>query len=135
MTEVVKNKYETVIVLSAKLGEEGNAELVEKFKALIAKHGTVESVDEWGKRRLAYPINKETEGYYTLVNFESTPDFTAELDRRYKITDGVLRSIIVKKDPRFVTAAAKPRKAAEPKPIDVEAVAVEVVEANESAAE
>ena len=74
MTEVVKNKYETVIVLSAKLGEEGNAELVEKFKALIAKHGTVESVDEWGKRRLAYPINKETEGYYTLVNFESTPD-------------------------------------------------------------
>ena len=73
MTEVVKNKYETVIVLSAKLGEEGNAELVEKFKALIAKHGTVESVDEWGKRRLAYPINKETEGYYTLVNFESTP--------------------------------------------------------------
>ncbi len=58
MTEVVKNKYETVIVLSAKLGEEGNAELVEKFKALIAKHGTVESVDEWGKRRLAYPINK-----------------------------------------------------------------------------
>lgn len=47
MTEVVKNKYETVIVLSAKLGEEGNAELVEKFKALIAKHGTVESVDEW----------------------------------------------------------------------------------------
>ena len=107
MTEVVKNKYETVIVLSAKLGEEGNAELVEKFKALIAKHGTVESVDEWGKRRLAYPINKETEGYYTLVNFESTPDFTAELDRRYKITDGVLRSIIVKKDPRFATAAAK----------------------------
>ena len=105
MTEVVKNKYETVIVLSAKLGEEGNAELVEKFKALIAKHGTVESVDEWGKRRLAYPIN------------------------------GVLRSIIVKKDPRFATAAAKPRKAAEPKPIDVEAVAAEAVEANESAAE
>lgn len=132
---LVKNKYETVIVLSAKLGEEGNAELVEKFKALIAKHGTVESVDEWGKRRLAYPINKETEGYYTLVNFESTPDFTAELDRRYKITDGVLRSIIVKKDPRFATAAAKPRKAAEPKPIDVEAVAAEAVEANESAAE
>ena len=135
MTEVVKNKYETVIVLSAKLGEEGNAELVEKFKALIAKHGTVESVDEWGKRRFAYPINKETEGYYTLVNFESTPDFTAELDRRYKITDGVLRSIIVKKDPRFATAAAKPLKAAEPKPIDVEAVAAEAVEANESAAE
>ena len=68
MTEV-KNKYETVLVLSAKLGEEGSAELVEKFKALIAEHGTVEGVDDWGKRRLAYPINKETEGYYTLINF------------------------------------------------------------------
>lgn len=107
MTEVVKNKYETVIVLSAKLGEEGNAELVEKFKALIAKHGTVESVDEWGKRRLAYPINKETEGYYTLVNFESTPDFTAELDRRYKITDGVLRSIICEERSPFCNRCCK----------------------------
>ena len=100
MTEV-KNKYETVLVLSAKLGEEGNAELVEKFKATIAKHGTVESVDDWGKRRLAYPINKETEGYYTLINFESTPDFTAELDRRHKITEGVLRSIIIKKEDKL----------------------------------
>lgn len=134
MTQV-KNKYETVIVLSTKLGEEGSTEMIEKFKALIAENGTVESVDDWGKRRLAYMINKETEGYYTLINFESTPDFTAELDRRYKITDGVLRTLIIKKDPRFATAAAKPRKAAEPKTIDVEAVAAEAVEANESAAE
>ena len=133
MTEV-KNKYETVLVLSAKLGEEGSAELVEKFKALIAEHGTVEGVDDWGKRRLAYPINKETEGYYTLINFESTPDFTSELDRCYKITDGVIRSIIIKKDPRFANAAAKPRKAAEPKPIDVEAVAAEAVDAKEESA-
>lgn len=134
MTEV-KNKYETVMIFSAKLGEEGNKELVEKFKTLIAENGTVESVDDWGKRRLAYPINKETEGYYTLINFESTPDFSAELDRRYKITDGVIRSLIIKKDPRFANAAAKPRKAAEPKPIDVEAVAAEAIEANETAAE
>ena len=133
MTEV-KNKYETVLVLSAKLGEEGNAELVEKFKKRIAKYGTVESVDEWGKRRLAYPINKETEGYYTLINFESTPDYVAELERRFKITEGVLRSIVVKKDPRFANAPVKTRKAAEPKTIDVDAIAAEV-EANESAAE
>ena len=133
MTEV-KNKYETVFVLSAKLGEEGNAALVEKFKARIAKNGTVESVDEWGKRRLAYPINKETEGYYTLINFESTPDYVAELERRFKITEGVLRSIVVKKDPRFANAPVKTRKAAEPKTIDVDAIAAEV-EANESAAE
>ena len=97
MTEV-KNKYETVLVLSAKLGEEGNAELVEKFKKRIAKYGTVESVDDWGKRRLAYPINKETEGYYALISFTSAPAFTAELDRIYKITDGVLRSLIIKKE-------------------------------------
>ena len=132
MTEV-KNKYETVLVLSAKLGEEGSAELVEKFKALIAKHGTVEGVDD-GQEKTCIPINKETEGYYTLINFESTPDFTAELDRRYKITDGVIRSIIIKKDPRLQMLLAKPRKAAEPKPIDVEAVAAEAVEAKEESA-
>ena len=85
-----KNLYETVIVTSAKLGEEGSAALVERFKALIAEHGTVQSVDDWGKRRFAYPIEKQTEGYYTLINFESGPEFTAELDRRYHITDGPL---------------------------------------------
>ena len=134
MTEVVKNKYETVFVVSAKLGEEGAAALVEKFKARIARNGTVESVDDWGKRRFAYLINKESEGYYTLINFESTPDYVVELDRRFKITEGVLRSIIVKKDPRFANAPVKTRKAAEPKTVDVDAIAAEV-EANESAAE
>lgn len=97
MTEII-NSYETVFILSTKLGEEGVAAVVEKFKGLIDKHGTVESVDDWGKRRLAYPIAKQTEGYYTLINFKSAPAFTAELDRVFKITDGVLRSIIVKKE-------------------------------------
>ena len=126
-----KNLYETVIVTSAKLGEEGSAELVNKFKALIAEHGTVESVDDWGKRRFAYPIQKQTEGYYTLINFESNPEFTAELDRRYQITDGILRTIIVKRDPRHVAAIEKAKKAqkAEEKNIDVEAIAAEAVEA------
>lgn len=121
-----KNLYETVIVTTAKLGEEGNTALVERFKALIAEHGTVQSVDDWGKRRFAYPIQKQTEGYYTLINFQSGPEFTAELDRRYQITDGILRTIIVKRDPRHV-AAQNARKAAE-KSIDVEAIAVEAVE-------
>ncbi len=124
-----KNLYETVIVTSAKLGEEGSAELVNKFKALIAEHGTVESVDDWGKRRFAYPIQKQTEGYYTLINFESNPEFTAELDRRYQITDGILRTIIIKRDPRHVAAikAQKVQKAEENN-FDVEAIAVEAVE-------
>ena len=124
-----KNLYETVIVTSAKLGEEGSAELVNKFKALIAEHGTVESVDDWGKRRFAYPIQKQTEGYYTLINFESNPEFTAELDRRYQITDGILRTIIIKRDPRHVAAikAQKVQKAEENNFV-VEAIAVEAVE-------
>jgi small subunit ribosomal protein S6 len=125
-----KNIYETVIVTSAKLGEEGSAALVEKFKTLIGEHGTVTSVDDWGKRRFAYPIQKQTEGYYTLINFESTPDFTAELDRRYQITDGILRTIIVKRDPRHVNGSkAQKAKKAEENNIDVEAIAVEAVEA------
>ena len=94
----VKHSYETVFILSTKLGDDGIAALVEKFKNLIAANGTGNSVDEWGKRRLAYEINKETEGYYALINFTSAASFTAELDRIYKITDGVLRSLIVKKD-------------------------------------
>lgn len=129
-----KNLYETVIVTSAKLGEEGSVALVERFKALIAEHGTVQSVDDWGKRRFAYPIQKQTEGYYTLINFESTPDFTAELDRRYQITDGILRTLIVKRDPRHVMAIEKAKKAQAQKAeeannIDVEAIAAEAVEA------
>ena len=131
-----KNLYETVIVTSAKLGEEGSAALVERFKALIAEHGTVQSVDDWGKRRFAYPIQKQTEGYYTLISFESGPEFTAELDRRYQITDGIMRTIIVKRDPRHVNAQ-KPQRAqkGEESNIDVEAIAVEAVEAPAQSAE
>lgn len=124
-----KNLYETVIVTSAKLGEEGSAALVERFKNLIAEHGTVQSVDDWGKRRFAYPIAKQSEGYYTLISFESGPDFTAELDRRYQITDGIMRTLIVKRDPRHLQKPQqKAPKAAEEAPIDVEAIAVEAVE-------
>ena len=94
----VKHSYETVFILSTKLGEEETAALVKKFTELVAANGTVDSVDEWGKRKLAYEINKESEGYYTLINFTSVPSFTAELDRVYKITDGVLRSLIIRKD-------------------------------------
>ena len=96
--EKVTNKYESVLVVSLKAGEEAVAEVVGKFKDLIEQNATLEAVDEWGKRRLAYPINYETDGYYVLYSFESVPEFIAELDRVYKITDGVLRSLIVKKE-------------------------------------
>ena len=94
----IKHSYETVFILSMKLGDEGIAALIEKFKALIAANGTVDAVDEWGKRRLAYEINDETEGYYYLINFTADSQFPAELDRIYKITDGVLRTLIVSKE-------------------------------------
>ena len=92
----ISQSYEPVMVFSCK-NEEAIPALVEKFKSLIAENGTIDSVEEWGKRRLAYPINYETEGYYVLVNFTSAPSFPAELDRIYNITDGVIRSLIVAK--------------------------------------
>ena len=88
-------KYETMLVTSATLDEESTIALVGKFKSLIEANGKIEAVDEWGKRRLAYPINDEAEGIYTLITFTCEPDFPAELDRVYKITDGVLRTMIV----------------------------------------
>ena len=91
------SKYETVMVFSLTKGEEAAKELTEKFKALIESNGTLESVDEWGKRKLAYPINDEAEGYYVLYTYSCKPGFPAELDRVLKITDGVLRSLITVK--------------------------------------
>ena len=93
----VKGSYDTVFILDLSLGEEGVASVVEKFKSLIEANGTVEKVDEWGKRRFAYPINDQNEGYYVLVEFESAPAFPAELDRVYRITDGIMRSLIIAK--------------------------------------
>lgn len=90
------NSYETMLVFSVANGDESVTALVEKFKALIEANGTIDSIDEWGKRKLAYPINYETEGYYMLVNFTCEPEFPAELDRIVKITEGVLRALTVK---------------------------------------
>lgn len=94
----VINSYETVMVFSLKQGEEAVKETVAKFKALIEKNATIKETDEWGKRKLAYPINKENEAYYVLFTFESVAEFPAELDRVAKITDNVLRSMIIKKE-------------------------------------
>ena len=88
-------KYETMMVTTAAVDEEDATALVNKFKNLIAANGTIDSVDDWGKKRLAYPINDETEGVYTVIRFTSNPDFPAELDRVFKITEGVLRSMTI----------------------------------------
>ena len=89
----ITGKYEVLYIIDPAQGEEGIAALVEKFKAMVEAEGTLSNVDEWGKRRLAYPINDLTEGYYVLMNFESQPTFPAELARVMKITVGVLRCL------------------------------------------
>ena len=94
----VNANYEAVFIINPAQGEEGIAALVAKFKALAEEHGTVTEVDEWGKRRLAYPINDLNEGYYVLITFNSDPTLPAEMERVFKITEGVMRSMIVCKD-------------------------------------
>lgn len=91
------NKYEAAVIFSVKDGEEAVNALKEKFNDLIAKNGTVENVDDWGKRRLAYLINDEAEGYYVFYNFTAEPEFPAELERIAGITEGVLRIMTIKK--------------------------------------
>ena len=89
--------YEIVMVFSLSKGEEAVNALKTKFTDLISKNGTLGEVEEWGKKKLAYAINYETDGYYVLINFSSEETFPAELDRVINITDGVLRSLIVAK--------------------------------------
>ena len=90
----ISGKYEVLYVIDPAQGEEGIAALVEKFKALVESNGTLTSIDEWGKRRLAYPINDLMEGYYVLMTFDAKPELPAELDRVFKITEGIMRSLI-----------------------------------------
>ena len=94
----VSANYEVVYIIDPAQGEENIAALVAKFKAMAEARGTVAEVDEWGKRRLAYPIDDLNEGYYVFMTFTADAAFPAELDRVMRITDGVMRSMIVCKD-------------------------------------
>lgn len=89
--------YEAMVVFSVKNGEEPIKELIAKFNKMIEDNGSDVEVNEWGKRKLAYAINYETEGYYVLWNFTSKPDFPAELERVLKINEGVIRFLITNK--------------------------------------
>lgn len=95
----VSANYEVVYIMDPALGDEAIAAMIEKFKTLVeSQQGTVADVEDWGKRRLAYPINDLNEGHYVLMTFTSAPDLPAEMDRVMKITEGVMRSMIVCKD-------------------------------------
>ena len=92
-------KYETIFILHPSLDEEAVKANIEKFKGVIENGGgTVENVDFWGKRKIAYEIAKVNEGFYTLINFEANTELPKELDRVFRITDGVIRHIVVKQE-------------------------------------
>lgn len=92
------NKYESVVIINPNLEAESVKTLIEKFSGLINGNGTVNSVEELGKKRLAYEIKKLNEGYYVVVKFEAKPELITELERVYRITDEVMKFIVVKEE-------------------------------------
>ena len=90
----ISDKYEILYIINPTLDEEGIKAIVEKFKAMVEAEGTLTSIEEWGKRHLAYPINDLNEGYYVLMTCEAKPELPAEIDRVMKITENVMRSLI-----------------------------------------
>ena len=91
----ISANYEVVYIIDPAQGEEAVAATVAKFQSLAEQHASNVVVDEWGKRRLAYAIDYKTEGYYVLMSFTSGPEFPRELDRKLRIAEGVMRSLIV----------------------------------------
>lgn len=88
-------KYESIFILRPSLEEEKRIEVIEKFKAIISADGEIEKVEEWGNRKLAYEIEKIRDGYYVLVTFKANPTLPLELERNYKISDDVIRYIVI----------------------------------------
>lgn len=91
------NKYESMFIIDNELGEENIQALVEKIRNLLETSAQLESIEEWGKRKLAYLINDKSEGYYVLANFSANSEFPSELERIYKITDGIIKYMIIRK--------------------------------------
>ena len=92
------NKYESVIIINPSVDDEGIKTLVKKFTDIINNEGKVEKTEELGKKRLAYEINKNKEGFYVVFNFEAKPELIAELERNYRIEDNVMKFITVKSE-------------------------------------
>ena len=117
--------YETLFAVSGNLVEDDSKALVEKFVNLVKENASDVEVNEWGKRRFAYPINYVTEGYYVLVSYKSNPDFPQELERQFGITEGVLRYMTTIKCEKSVAKA-------EPAVSEPAEVAAEVEESTEA---
>ena len=110
--EIIKNFYESMFIVDVTDGEDAVKASVEKFVGLITENAeTVYEVNEWGKRRLAYPIEDKPEGYYVVVTFKGNPEFPAEFERLCKIDETILRSMVIKLDFEPVAKAAAPVEA------------------------
>ncbi len=121
--EKVINSYEALFIVDVEAGEEATKAVVKKFINRIEKYAEIVEVCEWGKRRLAYPINDKPEGYYTVVTFKSEPKFPAELERRFNIDESVMRSLVLRLEYEAVAkavAAPAEEAAAEEAPVAVE---------------
>jgi small subunit ribosomal protein S6 len=94
----IMNKYESVIIINPSLEEQGMKDVITKFTDLISKDGKVENVEEVGRKKLAYEIKKNTEGYYVVITFEANPEFITELERIYRITDDIMKFITIRKE-------------------------------------
>ncbi|MDI3481051.1 MAG: small subunit ribosomal protein, partial [Tepidanaerobacteraceae bacterium] len=95
----IMRDYEALYIIDPELETDDIKQLVDRFKGVIEeKGGSVQGIDEWGKKRLAYPINHRREGYYVLMNFSSNPEAAQDLERVFKITSGLMRYLIVRKD-------------------------------------
>ena len=88
--------YECMFIINPEIGEDAVKALVEKFTGLISSSGTIDSLNEWGRRKLAYPIDDIPDGYYVLVNFHAPGDLPSELSRVFNITEGIMRSLIIR---------------------------------------
>ena len=104
--EKVNNSYEGMFIVSLANGEEAAKATVNKFTGLVANNAEVIRIDEWGKRRFAYPINDMNDGYYTVVTFKSEGDFPAEWQRLMNIDESVLRAMVIRLDDAVAAAAA-----------------------------
>ena len=121
--EKVINTYENLFIVSLANGEAAAKETVNKFTTLIANNAEIVEVAEWGKRRLAYLINDESEGYYTVVTFKTASDFPAELDRLFNIDENVMRAMTIKLDVKAIEKNNAAKKAPVAEVVEVAEVA------------
>ncbi|MGI6084183.1 MAG: 30S ribosomal protein S6 [Acetivibrionales bacterium] len=96
--DMVMNKYEAMYIVFPTIDDEQVKDLVEKFNNLISEHGEIEKVEEWGRKKLAYEVQDQKEGYYVLLNFSANPEFPTELERNFKINENILKYLILKRE-------------------------------------